>query len=150
MNKFKKIFFKPLKLMLKCKCTGNVWVNHFLLFLINILIPFIVNSVYTSIVNDAYNNHFFLESITFIIWFSLCAYINYIILSVTAKVNINTKEVADKYKFWVTLLYFGLLTFVSFLAIDKLITDGKMVSFLVTISFGSLSPIATYVFKDHK
>ncbi len=39
----------------------------------------------------------------------------------------------------------------SFLSIDKLIDkeNYSIIAFLITISFGSLSPTATYVFRNH-
>lgn len=131
---------------------SSFFLNHLVLLLFSILLPIGISGIYTWLINDANQDHLFFEIVTFIIWFAFATLIDYLFISVLAKDNIKTKESADRYKYWLSIIYFFALTFMSFLSMDKLIDkeNYSIIAFLITISFGSLSPTATYVFRHHK
>ncbi|MEA1862842.1 hypothetical protein [Staphylococcus epidermidis] len=130
---------------------SNLILNHIILLMFSILLPIAVAGVYSLIVKHLDQNHLLIEILTFIIWFTIATIIDYLFISVLAKDNIKTKEGADKYKYWLSIIYFFTLTLVSFLTISKLIENNtsSIIAFLITISLGSLSPTATYVFRNH-
>ncbi|MET2735941.1 hypothetical protein ABXT16_10510 [Staphylococcus epidermidis] len=126
--------------------------NHMILALVSICLPIIISWFYTKFVPSPHEDHFKSELLVFILWFVIATIIDYFLISNIAKKSILTKKGADIYKFWVSILYFFALTLMSFLTIDKLIgnQNSSILAFLITISFGSLSPIATYHFRNHK
>lgn len=125
---------------------------HIVLALVSICLPVIISSLYTKFAPSPHEDHFNLELLVFVLWFVFATIIDYFLISKIAKKSILTKKGADIYKFWVSILYFFALTLMSFLTIDKLIgnQNSSILAFLITISFGSLSPIATYHFRNHK
>ncbi|MCT2095568.1 hypothetical protein M3D73_02570 [Staphylococcus epidermidis] len=126
--------------------------NHIVLALVSICLPIFISWLYTKFEPSPHEDHFKLELLVFIIWFVTATIIDYFLISKIAKKSILTKKGADIYKFCVSILYFFALTLMSFLTIDKLIgnQNASILAFLITISFGSLSPIATYQFRNHK
>lgn len=135
----------------KLPCLSSFFLNHLILFLFSILLPIGISGIYTWLINHANQDHLLFEIVAFITWFAIATLIDYLFISVLSKDNIKTKESADRYKYWLSIIYFFALTFMSFLSIDKLIDkeNYSIIAFLITISFGSLSPTATYVFRNH-
>ncbi|BEJ47174.1 hypothetical protein K4T95_08350 [Staphylococcus epidermidis] len=127
-------------------------ISHIALALISICLPIFISWLYTNLVPSPHENHLKSELFVFVLWFAIATLFDYLLISEVAKKSILTKKGADIYKFWVSILYFFALTLMSFLTIDKLIgnQNSSILAFLITISFGSLSPIATYLFRNHK
>lgn len=151
--KFKVILNKFINcLYVKFPWLSIFFLNHLILILFSFLSPIAVSAIYTNVVENPEENNIGPEIITFVIWFSFATLVNYLFISVLAKDNIKTKETAEIYKYWLSLSYFFALTLMTFLSIDKLIKkeNYSIIVFLITISFGSLSSTASFVFRDHK
>ena len=127
-------------------------IAHLILFLVPIATFFVINNSYTNLVPDYKNDHLFYESIAYFVWFMISVSFNFAITWWISKRVFETKKSSEFYKLILTLSYLFILTLVSFLALDKLINEEhlKIIVFLLTISFGSLVPVATFNFRNHK
>ena len=119
---------------------------------IPIAIPIAVSYLFNHFVDDANKNNYVIEITAFLCWFIISVILNHFLIKTLSCYIITTKKYADIYKNILSLIYFLCLTLMSFLVIDKLInqSDQQIATFIITLSFGSLSSIATFAFRNHK
>lgn len=125
---------------------------HSVIIFLSIAIPIAVSFLFNHFVDDANKNKYVIEITAFLCWFIISIILNHFLITVLSCYIITTKKYADIYKYILSLIYFLFLTLMSFLVIDKLInqSDLQIATFIITLSFGSLSSIATFAFRNHK
>lgn len=92
----------------------------------------------------------YVDVVLYIAWFFATFIINSKLLIKLSTNNILTKSEADFYKMLISVIFLFLLTLSSFFQLNPKYEDFKVVTFLLTISFSNLTPLATYIFRNHK